>query len=131
MTPPHLPRLDAPPTLTVAASAVGLEVIGYAVLGVVELAAFDSKRPEVALSTGLAFVLLAGFLGFCAWRLWRLDAWARAPIVMTQLIQVPVAFNFWGDGWTKVVTIVLLLVSAVVLVGIFHPRSLAAFEGDE
>jgi len=106
----------------------GLEGLVYGGLGVWELSVVDSDRPEVSVSTGIFFLLLAGFLGFCAWRLRALHAWARAPIVMVQLIQVPVAISFWGSGWTKGVSVAMLALSAVVLVGIFHPRSLAALE---
>ena len=75
--------------------------------------------------------MLAGFVGFCSWRLRSLHVWARSPLVMLQLIQIPVALSFWGDGWTRIVTVAMLALSAVVLVGIFHPRSLAALEDAE
>lgn len=118
----------APPPLTVAASLVGLEALGYGTVGLTEWAVIDKDRPLVGISTGLFFVAFSAFLAFCGWRIWRLHSWARAPIVMTQLIQIPVAISFWGGEWTNVVTVVMILLSAVVLAGIFHPQSLAALE---
>lgn len=119
---------SAPPPLTVAASVVGIEALAYAVVGITEWAVIDKDKPLVGLSTGLFFVAFSAFLGFCAWRIWLLHSWARAPIVMTQLIQIPVAISFWGGEWTNAVTVVMLLLSAIVLAGIFHPQSLTALE---
>jgi hypothetical protein len=76
--------------------------------------------------TSVAFLVLYGaFLGLCAHRLWHLHSWARAPVVMGQLIQIPVGISFWG-GSTIPIAVVLLVSAAAVLVGIFHPRSIAA-----
>jgi len=121
-------RHAAPPPLTVAASVVALEALGYAVGGITEWAVTDKDNPVVGLSTGLFFVAFGLFLGYCAWRIWLLHSWARAPIVMTQLVQIPVGISFWGGGWTNTVTIVMILLSGIVLAGIFHPQSLQAFE---
>ena len=125
VTPPR------PLPLTLALAVVALEVLAFGAYGVVELAAFDSKRPEVALTSGAFFLAYAGFLTFFGWRLSQLESWARAPIVMCQLLQIPVAINFWGgETRTNVVSIALLVVSVAVLGGIFHPRSLAALEDE-
>jgi hypothetical protein len=127
---PHsrFPAAPTPAPLAVAASVTALEALGYAVIGITEWAATDPDKPLVALSTGLFFVVFSAFLGYCGWRLWRLSSWARAPIVMTQVIQIPVGISFWGAGWTRAVTVVMLLASGLVLAGIFHPQSLEALE---
>jgi hypothetical protein len=122
--PTHRP--EAPPPLIVAASVVALEALGYVAVGITEWAVTDFHKPVVGLSTGLFFVAFGIFLGFCAWRLLKLNSWSRAPIVMTQLIQIPVGISFWGGGWTNSVTIGMMLLSVIVLAGIFHPQSLEA-----
>ncbi|QLQ11014.1 MAG: hypothetical protein HZY75_12410 [Nocardioidaceae bacterium] len=114
--------------LLLAVSVVVIEAVAFAVFGVIELLHLDTSRPEVALTSGLFFLLWAVFLMFFSWRLSRLESWARPPLVMAQLIQVAVAFSWGGLSWA----VVALLISAVlVLVGIFHPASIAAIESAE
>ncbi|MFT4010823.1 MAG: hypothetical protein QM655_12375 [Nocardioidaceae bacterium] len=122
-SPRHLP---AP--LWVAVVVVLLEALGFAVYGVIELFHLDSKRPEVALTAGIFFVLYAGFLVFFGWRLARAEAWARAPIVMAQLIQVAVALNYGG---VAPLSVTFVVTAAVVLVGVFHRASIEAIESHE
>ena len=130
MTPPAPNYAEAPPPLTVAASTVGLEALIYGVFAVTEFAVTNPDNPAVGVTTGIFFVVFALFLSVCALALWRLRSWARAPIVMTQIIQIPVAISFWGNGWTTTVAIVALVLSGVVLAGVFHPDSLQALEED-
>jgi hypothetical protein len=123
------PGQTAPTPLTVACAVAAFEALAYGVVGVVALAAVDPDRPAFSVSIGLFFLLLAGFVGFCAWRLRHLHVWARAPLVMLQLIQIPVAVSTWGDGWwARVAPVLMLALSGLALAGIFHPRSLAAME---
>jgi hypothetical protein len=49
---------------------------------------------------------------------------------MAQLIQLGVAWSFWG-GSSTVAALSLGVVALVVLAGIFHPASLAALSDDE
>ena len=49
---------------------------------------------------------------------------------MTQIIQIPVGISFWGGGWTRAVTVALLVASGLVLAGIFNRQSLDALEAD-
>ncbi|HET7689408.1 MAG TPA: hypothetical protein VFK41_03455 [Nocardioidaceae bacterium] len=123
------PGWTAPVPLVVACAVAGLEALAYGAVGVVSLAAFDPDQAAFTISVGLSFLVLAGFVGFCAWRLRSLHVWARSPLVMLQLIQIPVAISLWGDGWwARVANVLMLTLSALALVGIFHPRSLAALE---
>lgn len=82
--------------------------------------------------TSVAFFLIYGsFLAFAAWQLNRRSSWARAPVVLAQLIQILVGGSFWG-GATTYVAVTLILVGLVVLAGIFHPASIAALAvGDD
>ena len=119
------PAAGAPAPLVAAAVLVSLEgllLLGYAVL---ELANLDVDRAEVAVTTAAFFALYGGGLLCCAWALGQLAPWARSPIVLAQLIQLGVAWSFWG-GDTIAVAIGIAVLALVVLVGVFHPASLAA-----
>ncbi|MBA2956643.1 hypothetical protein GON03_01240 [Nocardioides sp. MAH-18] len=117
----------APAPLLVAASLVaveGLLLLGYAVL---EVASVDSDRVAVAATTGLFFLAYGVGLLVCARGLSRRRSWARSPVVLAQLIQLGVAWSFWG-GSTTAVAIAVALVAVIVLVGVFHPASIEALE---
>jgi hypothetical protein len=121
------PAFAAPPPLVVAASLTAVEGLVVAVLGLVELAALSSGRVTMGVTTGVFFVAYAAGLLFCAWQLTRGVAWMRSPVVLAQLIQLGLAWNFRGGG-TLLVAIALALVSVVVLAGLFHPASMKALE---
>ena len=128
-TPAGLPR-EAPAPLKVAASLAGVEAILLVIQGVAEILAVSGERVAMGLTTAVFFVLYGAGLGFCAWALTRLRSWARAPIVVAQLIQVLVAASFWG-GATTWVAVGLGVLALVVLVGIFHPASIHALAAEE
>jgi hypothetical protein len=116
-----------PAPLLVAASLVaveGLLLLGYAVL---EVASVDGDRVAVAATTGLFFLVYGVGLLLCARALGRRHSWARSPVVLAQLIQIGVAWSFWG-GNTTAIAIGVALVAVLVLVGVFHPASLQALE---
>jgi hypothetical protein len=114
-----------PAPLTVAASLVAVEAAVFVILGVAEVAAFETAKAVMGASTALFFLAYGAGLGFCAWTLSRLKSWARAPIVVAQLIQLLVAWSFYG-GETTLIAVGLAVVALVVLAGIFHPDSLDA-----
>jgi hypothetical protein len=116
---------ERPAPLTVAASLAGLEAALLALFGVAELFSLTGARVAMGLTTTAFFLVYGAGLAFCAWRLARLESWARAPVVLAQLIQLGVAWSF-KDGSTAVVAAGLALVALVVIAGIFHPRSLSA-----
>jgi hypothetical protein len=120
---------EAPPPLTVAASVVGLEAIVLVLYGLSLIPSLTGERLAMGVTSVVFLSAYGAFLGFCALRIWRLQSWARAPIVMAQLIQVPVGLSFWG-GSTSAVTVVLLILAVLVLAGIFAPQSIAALEDE-
>ncbi len=127
-TPPPDPtprRPGAPPPLLVAASLAALEGVLLAGYGVVLVAAVNRSRLALGVTTPVFFVLYGVALVYCAWALSRMRSWARAPLVLAQLIQLGVAWNFRG-GSSTAITVVLALVAVLVLVGVFHPASLDA-----
>ncbi|GAA5150847.1 hypothetical protein GCM10023340_28760 [Nocardioides marinquilinus] len=112
-----------PPALTVAAALVGLQGLGF--VGLAALSASDTvaDRLEVGLSVavflaGYGAVLLAG-----AWGLATLRSWSRGPVLMTQLVQLGLAWNVRAEPGLAVP----LAVSAVVVgVCVLRPSSLEA-----
>lgn len=119
-----------PAPLAVAASLVLVEAVLLVLQGVAELVALSSQRVVMGATTALFFVAYGVGLGLCAWGVYRLRSVARAPIVVAQLIQVMVAWSFWG-GSTTWVAVALVAIAVVVLAGIFHPASLEALAADE
>ena len=108
-----------------AVSAVALEAAVLVLYGLTLVPTLEADRLVMG-ATSLFFFLGYGlFIGFCGLRLYQLHSWARAPIVLAQLIQILVGASFWG-GSTTPVAVVAVLVAVLVLIGVFHPVSLAA-----
>ena len=112
-----------PAPLTVAASLVAVEALIFLVLAIAEIAAFEADKAALGATTTIFFLAYGAGLAVCAWGLAQLRSWARAPIVVAQLIQLLVAWSFWG-GATTWVAVGLAVVAAIVLAGIFHPQSI-------
>ena len=123
--PPLVPAQRAPAPLTVAAGLVGVEAVLLVVYGVVESTVTRSEAAAMGVTTTLFFLVYGAGLGYCAWKLSRLHSWARAPVVLAQLIQLGVAWSFHGGNGTAVAW-VLAVLAVLVLAGIFHPASLGA-----
>ena len=56
--------------------------------------------------------------------------WSRAPAIATQLIQLPIAWSFYG-GQTTWFALLLGAVSLIVIVCLLLPTSTHAFVGQE
>jgi hypothetical protein len=123
------PSANRPAPLIVAASLVAVEGLLLLVLAVLELASLDSDRVAMGATTSIFFVAYGAGLLFCAWSLLAGQSWARSPVVLTQLIGLGVAWSFRG-GDTTSVAVAIAVVAVVVLLGIFHPASLAALADD-
>lgn len=119
------PLAGPPPPLTVAASLVAVEAVLFVILSVAELLDLESSKAVMGATTAVFFLAYGAGLALCAWAIWRLRSWGRAPIVVAQVIQLLVAWSFWG-GETTWVAIGAGVVAAIVLAGIFHPQSLDA-----
>ncbi len=127
----YSPDLDpsAPPPLVAAASLAALEAVALLVLGVLELANLRSIRLTMGVTTSVFFLVAAAAIGWCAWSLWRVRRWARGPVVMVQLIQLGLAWNF-RDVWSLALPLSLALVAVLVIAGLLHPSSTAVLEED-
>jgi hypothetical protein len=124
------PDQTVPPPLTVAASLVVVEALVFVGLAVTELASFQSDKAVMGATTAIFFLGYGAALAFCAWTVYQLKSWARAPIVVAQIIQLLVAWSFRG-GSTTWVAVGLAVVAALVLAGIFHPQSIDALAEDD
>jgi hypothetical protein len=113
----------------VAVSLAALEAALLIFQGLALIPALEGERLVMGATSVAFFVLYGGFLGYCAWSVYRLRSWARAPLVLAQLIQILVGASFWG-GSTTIVAIVAVSTGLLALAGIFHPASLAALDTD-
>jgi len=99
---------------------VALESIAYIVVASLDLA--DSTGGRLGFGVGAGILLIAYGLGLsvAAWHVRKGRAWARAPIVVAQLIQLLLAHDLRGSGaaW---VTPAMAVSSLVVLGCLFAP----------
>jgi uncharacterized integral membrane protein len=121
--------LTVPPPLAVAAALVAVEALLLLVLAVLEVANLRSIRLTMGLTTTVFFLVAAAGLAWCAWSLWRGRRWARGPVVMAQLIQLGLAWNF-RDAPTTLVAIGLAVAGLVVIAGLLHPATTQVLEQD-
>jgi peptidoglycan/LPS O-acetylase OafA/YrhL len=119
----------APRPLKLAAAVVAVEGLVLAVLGIIEAFTIDPSRWVMG-STTTVFLLLYGVaLVFVARGLYRTSTWSRGPAVFAQLIQLGVAWSFWG-GTTSVLSVVLAIAAVAVLVAVFQKASMEALADD-
>ena len=84
-----------------------------------------SRGSRWVLTTAVFFLGYGAGLLLCAWQLTRRASWARSPVILAQLIQLGLAWSFWG-GDTTLVAIALAVVALVVGAGVLHPDSMRA-----
>lgn len=120
-----VPSPPNPPPLTVAASLVAVEGGLLVLLALLETGSLSTQRLAMGLTTTVFFALYGAGLLLCAWQLNRRQSWARSPVVLAQLIQLGLAWNFRG-GDTTWLAIALAVVALIVVAGVLHPDSLGA-----
>jgi len=120
-------RYGTPAPLAVAAGMTFIEGLLTTLFGITEVFSLDSDRLVMGLTTSLFFLAYGVGLLFCAWGLHTVRAWARGPVLLSQLIWLGLAWNF-KDGSTLVIAIGLAVAAAIVLAGLLHPRSIDALE---
>jgi peptidoglycan/LPS O-acetylase OafA/YrhL len=119
----------APRPLKLAAAVVAAEGLVLAVLGIVEAITIDSDRLVLGLTTAAFLLLYGAALLFVARGLYRTSTWSRGPAVFAQLIQLFMAYSFWG-GSTKFVSVILAVAGVAVLVAVFQKASMDALTRD-
>jgi len=108
---------------------VAVEGLAVAVLGIAEVLTIDRNRLTLGVTTA-AFLLLYGVaLVLVARGLYRTSTWSRGPAVFAQLIQLGIAWNFWG-GATSIISVLLALAAVGVLAGLFQKVSTEALVDD-
>lgn len=118
---PHGP----PPPLVVAASLVAVQGLVMLAIAVLEVASVSSDRVAFGLSTALFFGAYGLVLLLGAVALWRRNAWARGPVLFTQLFSLGLA---WTLRDQPVPAVALALVALLALVGMVHRDTLEALE---
>jgi hypothetical protein len=119
MSPYPVPVTRRPLLLTVAAGLTGLEALGLVVMAVLGL----TKVSTMSTTSSGFFLVFAAALVVCGVALVRLNSWARAPIVLTQLIALGLA---WDARDNLAVAIPLAVAAVVTLSTILAPSSLEA-----
>jgi hypothetical protein len=127
--PIYSPAAAVPRPLKLAAAVVAAEGLVLVVLGIAEAFTIQGSRLVLGLTTTAFFILYGGGLGLVARGLFRASTWSRGPAVFAQLIQILVAYSFWG-GSTKSVAVALALAAVGVLIGIFQKASIEALADD-
>lgn len=122
------PGAARPPQLVVAAVLAVLEGVVALVFGVVEIGQIRASRAIVGSGVALFMIGFAVLLVLSARALLRLRRWARAPVVVVQLIMVPVGWGFRG-GSTTWVAVAMVAAALVTLVAVLHPRTTRALVG--
>jgi hypothetical protein len=114
--------------LGIAAGVVALESIAYIVVAGLDFA--DASGGRLAFGVGAGILLIAYGLGLAvaAWNIRKARAWARAPIVVAQLIQLLLATDAReGAAWVTPA----MAVSALVVLGcLFAPPVTQALSRD-
>ena len=88
--------------------------------GITELLSLDSDRLVMGLTTSVFFLAYGVGLLVCARGLHTVRAWARGPVLLSQLIWLGLAWNF-KDGSTLVIAIGLAVAAVIVLAGLLAP----------
>ncbi len=96
------------------------------VYGIVLIPSISAERAVMGASTDAFFVVYGGFLAFVSFKVARRHSWARAPIMLAQLIQIMVGFTWGNTG----VAVALTVPALVVIGGVFHPASIRALAQD-
>jgi hypothetical protein len=118
-------RTGVPAPLLVAASLVAVEGVLVVLLAVLELRSLDAERASMAITTAVFFLGYGALLLACARSVTRGHSWARSPVVLAQLIQLGVAWNYRSSP-TTLLAVGLAVVAVVVIAGLLHPASVEA-----
>jgi hypothetical protein len=116
--------------LAVAAALVAVEALALFGVGVSVVLGSDSRRLLLDVTTTVFFAVYGSGLLACAWGLLRVRRWARAPVVLAQLIQILVAWSFY-PGPTFPVALTLAATALVVLAAVLSPAATRSLVEEE
>jgi hypothetical protein len=129
VSPPDDDDSARPRSITVAVALVGLEALALVCFAVTLLFHIDGDTVGLGVANVVFFVVYALGLGFAAWGLNRLSTWSRSPIVLAQVIQLGVAWSFYGSD-TAWLAVLLAGVAVVVLAIAIAPATTKALYGE-
>lgn len=115
-------------SIRMACLVVAVEAVGLVVLAVAEFVKLDQARPSGGIVTGAFFLMYAVGLALCARGLAHLHSWSRGPVVLAQLIELGVAWSFFGNK-TYWLSVLLAVPALAVLVVMFSPSTTEALFG--
>lgn len=118
-----------PRPLKLAAGVVATEGLVVAALGIAEAFTIDGSRLVLGLTTTVFLLAYGAGLVLVARGLSRASTWSRGPTVFSQLMQLLIAWSFWG-GSTKWVTILLAVAALAVLVAVYQKASMDVLRDD-
>jgi hypothetical protein len=115
VTTPDRPDGVARQLLLIAACVVWAESLVFAVLVVLDAADLSGKRLGFGIGAGVLLAIYGAGQAWAAWRVTQGDGWARSPLIVTQLIQLLLAWNLRTSDskWVAV----LMAVAAVIALG--------------
>ncbi len=116
-----------PAPLKLAAALVALQGLGLLVLAVVGVFNLGSDRVSAGASVSAFFAAYGAALLVCAWALTQRHGWARGPVLLTQLIQLGLAWNLRD---APEVAVPLALTAAVAIAAMLQPTTMAALLGE-
>jgi hypothetical protein len=111
--------------LAVAAGLVAVEALALLGVGGSVVLGSDRQRLLLDVTTTVFFLLYGCGLLVCARGLLRRRRWARAPVVLAQLIQVLVAWSFFA-GETRWLALLLAGTAVAVLGAVLSPPATRA-----
>jgi len=115
-------------SLVIAAGVVGLQALVLVVCAVLVLANLGGVT-GLGVSSAIFFLVCAAALLLCAAALGARQSWARAPIVLAELIGLGLAWDARHDAlW---LSIALLVLAVATLASLLNPASLAALAPEE
>ena len=115
--------------LNVAAAVVALESAAYIVVALLDVADSSDGRRGFGIGAGLLLIAYGLGLLFAAWALRQGRRWARAPLIVAQLIQLLLASDARdGAAW---VTPAMAASALVVLVCLLAPAVTRALTGEQ
>lgn len=112
--------------MRIAAALVVVEALAILGYAGVQLSDVGGRQGALAASTGLFFGVYGGGQLLAARGLWNRYSWARGWVLVTQLVQLGLAWSLRGEPTTPVAA-VLAALAAAVLAATLSPSATAAF----
>ena len=124
-----------------AAAVQGLAAVAYAIFLIEEVIRVGATGP-VEVSNGAADTVLIAIVGligaalmWCSVGLWRERRWARAPIILFEIIIGIVSFNAMTNpgypSWIRIIFGALCVIAVGTLVSLFLPSTTAALNHEQ